>query len=388
MAVQNYCLECKNANPLEGKKCRKCGVTFSKDNRKYRVDVSVKGQRITRMADNLTLARELEASIKADMIREEFDISHHKAKKKPLTLAELWEKYLPWAKEHKKTWRDDEWYYNRHIGPRFGSKALESITPFDLEKMKSELRKGLNQNGRPYANQTIKHILVIVRRLFNLAVKWNLYQGPNPIKSVEMPKVDNQVTEYLTDEELSRLMAVLDNWPFDDSAAFIKFALFTGLRRGELFKLKWEQIDFERGMLTITGSTPMDSPKGGKTTTIPVSQPALDVLAGLNRSSDFVFPGKNGGQRTDFKGPWLRIRKAAELPGNFRFHGIRHHFASTLVSNGVDLAVVGKLLSHKQAQTTMRYAHLQPGALKSAAIRAGELLQPRETGKVIELNRK
>jgi len=379
MAVQNYCLECKNANPLEGKKCRKCGATFTKDNRKYRVDVSVKGQRITRMADNLTLARELEVSIKADMIREEFDISHHKAKKKPLALAELWEKYLPWAKEHKKTWRDDEWYYNRHIGPRFGSKALESITPFDLEKMKSELKKGVNAHGKPFAAASIKHHLILVRRLFNLAVKWNLYQGPNPIKSVEMPKVDNQVTEYLTDEELSRLMAVLDNWPFDDSAAFVKFALFTGFRRGELFKMQWDHVDFERGMITLP------DPKGKKTVTVPVCQEALDVLNGLSRSSDFVFPGKNGGQRTDFKGPWLRIRKAAELPAGFRFHGVRHHFASTLVSNGVDLAVVGKLLSHKQAQTTMRYAHLQPGALKSAAIRAGELLQPKPKATVIRM---
>ena len=71
----------------------------------------------------------------------------------------------------------------------------------------------------------------------------------------------------------------------------------------------------------------------------------------------------------------------------FRFHGVRHHFASTLVSHGVDLAVVGKLLSHKQAQTTMRYAHLQPGALKSAATKAGKLLQPQRTSKVVELNR-
>lgn len=197
-----------------------------------------------------------------------------------------------------------------------------------------------------------------------------------------MPHIDNQVTEYMTDEELSRLLTVLENWPYDDSAAFIKFALFTGLRRGELFKLQWDHLDFERGLLTLP------DPKGKKSVTVPVCQEALGVLAGLHRFSDFVFPGKNGGQRTDFKGPWLRIRKAAELPANFRFHGVRHHFASTLVSNGVDLAVVGKLLSHKQAQTTMRYARLQPGALKSAAVKAGELLQPKMAGKVIELNRK
>ena len=81
----------------------------------------------------------------------------------------------------------------------------------------------------------------------------------------------------------------------------------------------------------------------------------------------------------------MKIRKAAGLPENFRFHGIRHHFASSLISNGVDLAVVGTLLTHKQAQTTMRYAHLQPGALKSAATKAGELMQPKRKATVIRM---
>ncbi len=381
MSIQLFCAACKTSTALNAKMCPKCGEPFGRD-RKFRIQVSVKGQRQTRVVDNLTIARELEASIKADMVREEFDVTHHKAKKKPLTLNELWEKYLPWAQQNKKSWIDDLRYYRKHLESRFGSKPLDGISAFDLEKLKGEMKKGVSVRGRPYAAQTIKHVLVIVRRLYNLARKWGLYEGENPASKVQMPHIDNQVTEYMTDEELSRLMAVLDNWPFDDSAAFIKFALFTGFRRGELFKLQWEHLDFERGLLTLP------DPKGKKTVTVPVCQEALDVLTSLHRSSEFVFPGKNGGQRTDFKGPWLRIRKAAGLPPAFRFHGVRHHFASTLVSNGVDLAVVGKLLSHKQAQTTMRYAHLQPGALKTAAVKAGELLQPKRKADVLELVKK
>ena len=381
MSIQLFCAACKSSTALDAKKCPKCGNQFGRD-RKFRVQVSVKGQRQTRVVDNLTIARELEASIKADMVREEFDVTHHKAKKKPLTLNELWEQYLPWAQQNKKSWIDDLRYYRKHLESRFGSKPLDGISAFDLEKLKGEMKKGVSVRGRPYAAQTIKHVLVIVRRLYNLARKWGLYEGENPASKVQMPHIDNQVTEYMTDEELSRLMAVLDNWPFDDSAAFVKFALFTGFRRGELFKLQWEHLDFERGLLTLP------DPKGKKTVTVPVCQEALDVLTGLHRSSEFVFPGKGGGQRSDFKGPWLRIRKAAGLPPTFRFHGVRHHFASTLVSNGVDLAVVGKLLSHKQAQTTMRYAHLQPGALKTAAVKAGELLQPKRKADVLELVKK
>ncbi len=69
----------------------------------------------------------------------------------------MWEKYLPWAKENKKTWRDDDYHYRKHIEPRFGEKALESISAFDLEKMKSELKKATSQNGRPFAPASIKH---------------------------------------------------------------------------------------------------------------------------------------------------------------------------------------------------------------------------------------
>jgi integrase len=382
MAIHLYCPKCYTSNGLDAKECSNCKIPFGK-NRRFRVAVSVKGQRFTRVVDSLTVAREIESTAKSDMVRGEFDITHHKTKKEP-TMAEIWARYLPWAQEHKKSWRDDRYYYTKHLEPRFGNKTLPSITTLDVERMKSELKKGLSARSEPYAPATIKHQVVLLRRLFNLAVKWGLYDGKNPVHGVHMPHVDNQKTEYLSAEELARLHQVLDNWPFDDSAAFVKFALYTGLRRGELFKLTWEAIDFERGLLRLV------EPKGKRTVAIPVSDAALDVLHGLARTSPFVFPGKNGKQRTDFKGPWQRIRKAAELPEGFRFHGLRHHFASALVSNGVDLAIVRELLTHKDMTTTQRYAHLAPGAVKTAAQKSAALLGPKRggTGRIVNLREK
>jgi len=244
--------------------------------------------------------------------------------------------------------------------------------------MKTELKKGLNAQGKPFAAQTIKHQIVIIRRLFNLARKWNLYDGKNPVDSVQMPKVDNQRTEFLTDDELTRLMATLDTWPCKDSAAFVKFAMLSGVRRGELFKLTWDAVDFERNMVSLR------DPKGGKTTTLPMNLQAMEVLRSLDVTSPFVFPGKDGKKRTDFSGPWLKIRKAAELPPNFRFCGLRHNFASHLVSNGVGLGVVRDLLTHKHVGTTERYAHFAPDAVKAAAAKAGELLTPK-SGQVLTI---
>lgn len=368
MAIHIYCLRCRSSYKLDTKVCPKCDVPFGRD-RKYRVCVSSKGKRTSRFFDNLTLAREAEAAIKADILRGNLDINQ-KAKQAP-TLRDVWNKYLPWAKEHKKTWDDDLFNYQKHLEPRFGRKRLDDIAPIDIERMKLDLKKGLNKNGKPYSKATIKHQVVLINRLYNLARRWGMYDGRNPIDQVEIPRLDNHVTEFLRDDEVVSLRQTLENWPCRTSAAFVKFTLFTGMRRGELFKLTWDDVDFERGMVKLR------EPKGGKTQTIPVNEQALQVLRELEVTSPFVFPGKGGQQRTDFKGPWRRIRKAAGLPDNFRFHGLRHHFASILVSAGYDLLVVQKLLTHKDSRTTQRYAHLSPGALKDAAMKSGELLEPK-----------
>lgn len=378
MAIQIYCTRCYTSNGLEAKACSNCGRPFGRDKR-YRVCVSIKGKRVTRVVDNLTIARETEAAIKGDLVRGEYEIN--RGAKQLSALDALWARYLPWAKENKKTWRCDQYNYETHLAPRFGKKHLDSISGLDVERLKLEMKKGTSKQGKPYSTATIKHQLVLLKRLYNLAKRWGVFAGENPMDRVEVPKLDNLRTEFLTDEESGRLMKTLDTWPCRESAAFVKFTLYTGLRRSELFKLTWDAVDFGRSMITLR------EPKGGKTVTIPISSQALDVLTGLEPASPYVFPGKGGQQRTDFKGPWLRIRQAAGLPENFRFHGLRHHFASTLVSNGVDLIVVQSLLCHKDSRTTQRYAHLSPGAIMDAAQRSGRLLTPEaKPDNVVKMN--
>ena len=140
MAIQLYCQACRTYVTVTSKKCPKCGDLFPRDGRKYRVDVTVKGKRVTRFADNLTIARELEGAIKGDMVRGEFDITAHKATKS-LTMGGLWEKYLPWAREHKKTWKCDEYNYETHLAPRFAKKPLDGISSLDIERLKLDLKR-------------------------------------------------------------------------------------------------------------------------------------------------------------------------------------------------------------------------------------------------------
>ncbi len=370
MAINIHCRNCATDMRLSVQKCPNCKEPIPARGRTYRVVVRVHGKRTSQLVTNLDLAREIEAKLKKDNIRDEHDITEKIAAP---NLNAVWQKFLPWAQEHKKSWKTDFYYYQKHLAPAFGDKTLDTIYPFDIEKLILKMKKGVNQHGNPYSKATIKHQLVLLSRLFSVADTWGLYNGPNPCRKIKKPTLNNMKNEFLSDDELSRLLEVLATWPDRMSAAFIKFAMFTGMRRGELFKLQWADIDMVRQTATLR------DPKGNRDVVLPLSGKSIKILQEVPReyNTTFIFYGKNGNQRTNFKGPWLRIRQAAGLPDNFRLHGLRHHWASQLVSNGVPIFTVQKLLGHKDAKTTARYAHLADQALKAAVELSDELFKPK-----------
>lgn len=370
MSVYLYCAECKSTSPIGAEVCAKCKKRFGRG-RQYRVIVTFEGKQVSKVVSSLEIARDTEVTLRRGMEKG----SYSGRVKRPPHLDDVWERFLPWAQEHKKSWQDDLLYYNRHIKPRFGNKTLDAITPTALEIMKSEMRREINRNGKPYSNQTIKHQLCIVRRLFNLARKWGMYQGANPVNNVDMPRIDNRRDTFLTDEEIRRLHDVLDSWPCLHTATVIRFGLYTGFRRSEIFNLKWDDVNFQWNMVTLR------DPKGGITTTVPVSPEALEVLKSLPITSPYVFPGDGGGPRKQIRAAWEAVKRKAGLPQSLRYHDLRHSFATHLVSNGVSLGVVQQLLSHKNASTTERYAHYAPDAVRSAANSAGKILHGKKKGK-------
>jgi integrase len=198
-----------------------------------------------------------------------------------------------------------------------------------------------------------------------------------------MPKVNNLKTEDLNSVQMAQLLEVLrvgivkdedgKETILDlDAREEMLFALHTGMRRGEIFRLKWDDLDFPRGFLTIR------EPKGGVDQTIPLSDAASELLSKRPRREDspFVFPGHGGRQRVDHSKQFRAIRKAAGLPEDFRpMHGVRHVFASTLASSGeVDLYTLQRLLTHKSPLMTQRYAHLRDETLKRAANVMGRIV--------------
>lgn len=264
-------------------------------------------------------------------------------------------------------------------------KSTKQLSQLDIERIKRDMKE------KELAPATIDHALRLLRRVVNHGVEHGLCPRLN--FKISFPKVHNTVTEFLSPEEAARLIDILNNWPRQDVARMVKLAMFSGLRRGELFKLNREHLDFEHGLISIEGG------KGGKTATVPMNPIVRALLVEqLNfleaeqqrrarryhsttkpapawEDHGFVFPGVHGGQRVEC-GAVDRIKKAADLPKTFRpLHGLRHHYAVLLASSGqFNLDQIGQLLTHKSSDITRRYAHFLPESQQRAAALAAEII--------------
>ncbi|MDR1242243.1 MAG: site-specific integrase [Deltaproteobacteria bacterium] len=283
------------------------------------------------------------------------------------TIARLWQLYDE-AHAGRKVRKTDAGFYRNHLESLFGGKVPAELVTLDLDRLRIKKLKIL-------APQTVKHILALLRCVINFGVKQGCCPQPDPSRlHFTFPKVDNQRTENLTREQMSAYLKALDEEPDQNAAALIRLVLATGIRKGAAMALQWSDIDFERGFITLQGQ----SAKNGKTARIPLSRAARTILEKVEHAgSPYIFPGRNGGQRADFKRQSQRVRDKAGLPKDFRpLHGLRHTFASWMASTGaVDLYTLQKLLTHGSTQMTQRYAHLADEALHRAAAVAGEVFQ-------------
>lgn len=257
--------------------------------------------------------------------------------------------------------------YAKHLEPLCGNRTVSEITPQVVE----ELRKSLDDR-KP---ATLWNSLELLRRIVNFGFKTN--RCPALSFQIEMPVKDNEVIEYLKPDEVQRFLAVVRDWPVKDVANMLLLAFFTGMRRGEMFKLETQDLDFHMKLIRIR------DPKGGKSVSIGMSGVAEEVLTSQLAwraehfpQSVYVFPGKFGEMRKDCSAV-DKIKKAAGLPVKFRpFHGLRHHFAVTLANSGkFTLDMIAEMLTHKNAEfTKKKYGQFLPESMTAAGNAAAEIL--------------
>ncbi|MCL4473887.1 MAG: tyrosine-type recombinase/integrase [Actinobacteria bacterium] len=287
--------------------------------------------------------------------------------KKTWTISRLWEEYQKANPDRRE--KGMESLYSKYLDPHFGDKEPKHILVLDIDRLK---RRELKDKSP----QTVAHVLGLLRRIINFGMKRGLCPGPGFI--IQLPRVSNQKTEDLTPEQMVRLLEVLSGHviyqsPCRQGAYMMKLALLTGMRRSEMFKLTWDAIDWHRKNITLRDA------KSGRDEIIPMSSYAERLLGEIQAAksdSPYVFPGRGGGQLVDIKKQVNQIKAEAGLPSDFRpLHGLRHVFASMLVSNGVSLDVVSRLLTHKGQTVTHRYAHFEDGILRQAAELAGRIVE-------------
>lgn len=288
-----------------------------------------------------------------------------------MTIKRLWDEYKT-NKADSKAINTDAGRYEKYLQPSFGDKEPHEIIRLDVDRLRMKLLKTLKP-------QTVKHVMGLLKRIVHYGAARELCQNLN--FEIEPVKVDNQKTEDLNPEQLKKLLEKIGESQDIEAAAIMKLALFTGMRRGEMFKLKWNDIDFQRGFIAIK------NPKGGVSQKIPLNEQARQVLENHPRTAENVFVRPDGEPFTDIRRRVNPIKEAAGIPADFRaLHGLRHTYASMLASSGkVDLYTLQKLLTHKSPVMTQRYAHLRDEALRNASTLAGQIIESATKTNVIEI---
>jgi len=298
------------------------------------------------------------------------------------TIGKLAEEYFT-HRDRQKTVQVDRNLYKRSLEDEFKDKTPEEIDPLSLDRFRKKLsqRKNFKDEKKIIAPTSVRNALALLRQIVNHGMERQLTKGFSG--KVPVPRVAGKLKgDDLSPALLSALLMALDADTDQAAADVVRLALYTGARREEILRLRWPDVDFTRGLWMLRDR------KAGGDTGLPLSAPALAVLKKrhavrpLNGKgeevSKFVFPGigEKYGYLRDPRAAFERIKTKAGLPATFRIlHGCRHHFASMMVAEGVDMLTVARLLGHADPQMVMRrYAHVRPGVLSAAAELSGNLI--------------
>lgn len=303
-------------------------------------------------------------------------------------------KYKDWVLNHRKSGQQTLDTLDTHFS-QFNSRPLSEINTWIIDKWRTErLKAGISK-------ATVNRNVATLKSAISKAIEWGLLEH-HPLAKLKPLRTDKTLkTRYLSDTEDKSLRDALkardtemianrDNanewrsrrgYPLLPSLEGCTYAdhitpmalltINTGLRRGEVFNLQWTDINFHTKTLTVQGATA----KSGETRHIPLNSEALEVLNTWKEQTNnkgLIFPNKDGKPFTTIKTAWNKVLADAKIKG-FRWHDLRHDFASKLVMSGVPLNTVRELLGHSDLSTTLRYAHLAPDHKADAVAKISKL---------------
>jgi integrase len=267
-----------------------------------------------------------------------------------------------WLRDHarvvKRSWRSDR-HRIETLKSQFGRSTLTEITPDRVDRYRSDRLTTKRKGGkmRTISPTTVNKEVALLKAMLNRAIAWGLLDT-NPILRVKkLPEPEGRV-RYLAPEEIERLLAACP----PHLRSIVVCALHTGMRRGEILGLTWDCVDMKNRMIRVTGT------KSGKSRGIPINDPLLEELRRLPRhlKTDYVFWNHETETRfVSIKKVWATTLRKVGI-ANFRFHDLRHTFASYVQMGLGDLRATQVLLGHADPRMTQRYAHLSDERLREA----------------------
>lgn len=279
------------------------------------------------------------------------------------------ETYLPWAKANKRTWRNDEIIANQWA-ERFKGKTLREVSPLAIEKVKRERAESITRRGTIRSHASVNLELSVLSSIFTLALELEA-AATNPCRKVRKLRVDNKRDRYLSADEETALMAQLTGRR-KHLRPIVELALGTGMRRGELLSLRWQHVDFQRGVIHVKQT------KTNKDRQIPMSHQVRELLLThrKDRSAELVFTSRRKARKglgmVDVKKGFAAALADAGVVG-FHFHDLRHTFATRLGDRGASAKTIAELLGHATTAMTDRYTHATDTAKRAAVECAGKV---------------
>ena len=273
--------------------------------------------------------------------------------------------YSEWAETNKGD-KNDQARWENHLKPFLEKKRLNEISPFDLERIKAELFK------KDLAPATVRHCLQLIRATYNKMISWGKYSGANPTRKVSFPTLNNRRERFLSVEEIQALLGKLKAGS-RSTYEIALVSLHTGLRAGEIFNIRRQDVDLENGVIRV-----MD-PKNKNPRAAYLTPEVKEILRARLPANpgDLVFLPRihAKGQISRVSGFFQRTADDMFNKGiedrrqKVVFYTLRHTFASWLAIDGTPLHVIKDLLGHKTLSMTERYVHLIP-SIKQEATRA------------------
>ncbi len=301
-------------------------------------------------------ARKKAQHLRSEVVLGGDPLGDRKRKRLVPTYAELARQHIDHARTYQKRPENTVSVITIHLLPRWGKLHLDEIKPQAISKWLAEKREEL-------APATVEKLRVTFGRSFELARQWNMPGAEiNPVRAVPRFRFDNARERYLSKAEAQRLLAACKRSSNPQLWAIVTLLLYTGARKSELLKAKWEHVSLDQRFWLIPDS------KTGKARRVPLSGPAIEVIKGLVEIPGCPWLLPNPETKLPFvtiKRAWHTAREQAGLR-DLRIHDLRHSAASFMTNGGVDLFTIGRILGHADHQSTMRYSHLANDTLMAA----------------------